>query len=298
MNKKKIVIIGSSGFVGSHLAHFFINDDFFITQITNRSVGTNELYFDFQNPISWNNIVESQPDIIIDASGYGVVKTQVNVDLLYKINYLTKRDLIDYLFAQLPNVFWIQIGTAFEYSLEISSLTEESPCFPKTHYGISKCLFTNYLKEVIQERYCVVRPFGMFGEKEDITKFFPMLIMAQKTKTKVELSHGMQYRDYFYVKDLAYFLGYLIKNNSLKKLENQIVNVGSGKPMSLKKISEFIARSIPDFNGDYWNWGALPQRTNENDIFFNASTKAFLLGLNLTPLEDAFQSTVHHYFNS
>mgnify|MGYP001806728111 CR=1 FL=1 len=191
----KVLILGANGFVGKNIASVFHKEGKIELFRTSREPKYTEVYFDLLQKASWSSIIDINPDFIIDASGYGVVKNQTDLDSLYKVNYLLKREFIDYIFQKLPNVFWIQIGTAFEYSLEEEGLTEESGCFPKTHYGISKLLFSIYLKEVVKERFSIIRPFAMFGEGEDISKFFPMLIYAQKKGVKVDLSDGSQYRD-------------------------------------------------------------------------------------------------------
>ncbi len=293
----KVLILGANGFVGKNIASVFHNEGKIALFRTSRAPKSTEVYFDLLQKASWSTIIDINPDFIIDASGYGVVKNQTDLDTLYKVNYLLKREFIDYLFQELPNVFWIQIGTAFEYSLEEEGLTEESGCFPKTHYGISKLLFSAYLKDVLKERFAIIRPFGMFGEGEDISKFFPMLFDAQKNKVKVDLSDGSQYRDYFYVRDLGSFLLDLILNKNIYRADQQVINIGSGRPKTLKELSEVASFHIPNYDPSLWNWGVIPQRLGESKKFYNASDRALQYGFRLTSLENAFQSTIHHYFN-
>lgn len=293
----KVLILGANGFVGKNICNVFHNERTITLFNTSRTPKSTELYFDLLQTSSWSSIIAINPDFIIDASGYGVVKNQTDLETLYKVNYLGKREFIDYVYRELPNVFWIQVGTAFEYNLEEAGLTEESSCFPKTHYGISKLLFSSYLKEVLKERFIIIRPFGMFGEGEDISKFFPMLFNAQKNKIKVDLSDGSQYRDYFYVRDLGIFLLEMILNGNIYRAERQVINVGSGTPKTLRELSEVAAVHIPGHDPSLWNWGVIPQRFGESKKFYNASDKALQFGFKPTSLERAFQSTIHHYFN-
>lgn len=297
MIKTKVLVLGANGFVGKNIVQVLEGQESLEVFKTSRFPSQSQISFDILKTSDWKGIVNLKPDIIIDASGYGVVKNQTDLDTLYKVNYLGKRDFVTYIYKELPDMFWIQMGTAFEYSLEEESLTEQSNCFPKTHYGISKSLFTTFLREVINERFVIIRPFGMFGEGEDISKFFPMLINSQRTKVKIDLSDGSQYRDYFYVRDLATFILDIILNKSIYNLEKEIINVGSGEPKSLRELSEIAAKSIPNYESTLWNWGTIPQRLGENSKFYNASEKAFQLGFRLTPLKEAFQHTINHYFN-
>lgn len=301
MQNNTIIVLGAGGFVGKNIFTVISEDEKFNIIPTYRTfLGSkkNILLFDLLDKSTWQNLVKESPIVIIDATGYGVVKHQIDLQQIYDINYLYKRDLINFLFDKLPDVFWLQIGTAFEYSLETEKLDEQSPCFPTTHYGISKLLFTQYLQNIIKERFCVLRPFGMFGVGEDMSKFFPMLICAQKNKQIIDLSSGMQQRDYLFVQDLGKFIKRLLMENRLKELESQIINIGSGEPLSIKELSQSLMTQIPNFDSRLWNWGAIPQRTNESDVFFNASYKAIKLGLELTPRETAFKEIVNYYYFS
>lgn len=297
MRMTSVVILGAHGFVGKNIVDTLQKDPFIKLFATARNASSGELFFDLLNKNSWENVIDLQPDVVIDASGYGVVKNQIDLSLLYQINYLQKRAFVDRLFHESPGTFWIQIGTAFEYSLEGESLTENSPCFPRTHYGISKNLFSSYLTNTYQKKYCILRPFGMFGEREDLSKLFPFLILAQKNQQKVALSDGNQSRDYIYVKDLAHFILSGVRNEQLSKWESQIINVGSGKPKTIRELSNTLAAHIPDFNAELWDWGTIQQRSDENPIFYNASSTAYQLGLVCSDLDDAFQNTVNYYYN-
>lgn len=296
MNKVRTLILGSTGFVGQSLVRVFQASSALEVICTSRNPKGNQVHFDIEAPSSWQNVIDASPDVIIDASGYGVVKNQTDLGLLYGINYLKKRDFLDHALKNLPSVFWIQIGTAFEYSLEKEKLDEVSPCFPKNHYGISKMLFSSYLQSLADKRYSILRPFGMFGEGEDVSKFFPLLISAQKNQRKMDLSDGRQYRDYFYVDDLSSFILKKIADHQLHEIEGQVINLGSGIARQLKEISNELAAEIPNFDPSLWNWGALPQRSDENSIFYNSSDKAVNLGFLQTDLSEAFKKTVNYYY--
>jgi nucleoside-diphosphate-sugar epimerase len=297
MTKTKVMILGAKGFVGKNLANSFKNDGSFdLYQTTSRPDKT-FTYVDILKPESWEILLAIEPNIIIDATGYGVVKYQSDLSQLYNTNYLEKRVFFEFVYLKLPSTYWIQIGTAFEYSLEQENLTEDSLCFPRTHYGISKLLFSNYLQGAFNERFTILRPFGMFGEGEDISKFFPLLIQAQKQKKRIDLTDGSQIRDYFYINDLCDFILGIIASGQLKELEGQIINVGSGVPKTIREFSSVLANEITDFDPTFWNWGAIGQRQGENNIFYNASTKAKRLGLRITALNEAFRYTVNYYYN-
>lgn len=294
---KSVAIIGATGFVGQHLVAEFSKQRNLSVHFFGSKSEANRTVVDITSEITWHHLVKLKPDILIDASGYGIVKTQSDLTSMYAINYIKKAKFATFIFKNLPHLFWVQIGTAFEYGLDQTAITEESYCLPETHYGISKLMFSTFLKEKIRERYCIMRPFAMFGEWEDHTKLIPLLIRTQKQQNPVALSDGKQYRDYFYVNDLASFLLKLILNGRLQELESEVINIGSGIPRTIREISQTIATRLPNFDEKLWGWGQIPQRTGEPPKFYNASEKARQNGFTCTPLETALIKTIAHYIN-
>jgi nucleoside-diphosphate-sugar epimerase len=294
---RKVLLIGGTGFVGRHIKEALANEVLLVETTRQAEAATEHvLHFDFAHPATWQNVLALAPDVIINSAGYGVVKEQTNVDIMYDVNYRLPVRLISLLQTQSQLPFWLQVGTAFEYDLEEQQLTENSPCVPLTHYGISKLLCSAFLQSSKNRLpFLIVRPFAMFGPHESASKLLPYLLLAQRNKQAIALSDGEQQRDYFYVKDLAVFLKQLVQGN-LAELTGKVFNVGRGMPVSLKTLAAELSEFVPGFEPARWQWGALPQRDNENKVFFNASAVAASYGLQLTPLSKAFQETITYYF--
>jgi UDP-glucose 4-epimerase len=296
---RKVLLIGSTGFVGRHIQEA-LADAVSLTVTTRRAdeAVAQTIRFDLAQPGSWPQLLALAPDVIINAAGYGVVKEQTNVDTMYDVNYRLPVQLVTYLQDHGQRPFWLQVGTAFEYDLSEQHLTEQSPCVPLTHYGMSKYLCSAFLQSNKNRLpFLLVRPFAMFGPYESASKLLPYLLTAQRTEQAIALSDGEQQRDYFYVKDLAAFLKQLILENAdLAALTGKVFNVGRGVPLSLKALAMGLSAFIPGFEPARWQWGQLSQRANENAVFYNASAAAVTYGLRLTPLSNAFQETVAYYF--
>lgn len=296
---RKILLIGSTGFVGRHIAEALVEEVvLFVTTRQLEQATTTVIYFDFAVPQSWASIIALAPDIIINAAGYGVVKKQTNIEDTYDFNYRLPSRLVCYLQEQGFTPFWLQIGTAFEYDLEEQQLIEESNCLPLTHYGMSKYLCSHFLLSSKNRLpFLILRPFAMFGPYENASKLVPYLLTAQKTKKAIPLSNGEQERDYFYVKDLARFIAGPVVQH-LSTIQGRILNLGSGQPQSLKKLASELSAFIPAFDASLWQWGQIPQRDNENPIFHNASTQATTFDFQLTSSAEAFRETVAYYFQA
>lgn len=293
----KILILGSTGFVGRNLVDG-LSLHYQIYKASRNPTDSSFIYFDLHNTNSWKSIVELSPDLIINSAAYGVIKHEKDFELMYSINYLQIADFYDFLMASQVNPFWIQLGTAFEYDLTLTGgITEETNCLPKTHYGISKLMFSNFLqKKASVGSYSIFRPFGMFGKYEDESKFFPMLIKAQQNKQGIKLSEGVQERDYIFINDLADFIQLLVERKHLNQLP-PVLNIGAGETQSLREYASLLATTISHYDPSLWQWGSIEFRTNESLRFYNSSELSLTVGFKKSDLKEAFSKTTLHYYS-
>lgn len=293
----KVVILGAEGFVGKNLFEdlaktFSIHGS---TRKTDLPAQPNTFYFDLVNHDTWEVLLSINPDVIINCIGYGVVKNQTDVKQMIDVNYLSTVRLYEYIGKNLPAAYLVHIGTAFEYDLQQNQLTEESRCTPLTYYGLSKYMASNYLLQSQHIKvYSIIRPFNMFGPYEHVSKIIPTLITAQRLKTPVQLSEGLQKRDYVFVKDLSTLVIALINDPSVRQ---HVINAGSGRLFSLRELAEEIAQHIPQFETGLWQWGKLLYREGESASFYNNSQVSANCGMLLTDYEKAFSITINHYWN-
>lgn len=292
----KILILGATGFIGRNLLEYFEKMKYDIGGTSKGKNGGKSLFFfDLCAEDSWENVLDYKPDIIIDAIGYGVIKQESDLDMMFKINYLLKKKLYQFIRPSMKNLLWVELGTAFEYDIEIyPRINEYTHCHPSTYYGISKLQFSRFLLETNSEHVLLVRPFGIFGKYESSSKIIPALILAQKNKTVIKLSSGTQKRDYIHVSDLCKFIALLISFDSQNL--PKVINVGSGQPIMINAFAKELAKTIPDFDSVYWKWGSIPDRSNEGSLFYNASSLANSFGFTQMNLQQALKDTVHYYY--
>lgn len=291
-----ILLLGSSGFVGKNLSEALSNN-YNVNNTQRIDPINNVVYFDLEKRDTWKNLLTVNYDVIINSIGYGVVKAENDLNKLFQINYILPMQLREYLIIQKPDLFWIQIGTAFEYSLTNEEISENSKTNPLTFYGISKLMMSSYLNSSANDNFLILRPFAMFGKYEEKTKIIPALINAQKKKQTIDLSTGIQERDYFFVEDLTRFLDKLLEKG-IDQYKRELINVGSRIPINLLELANQLASKSPDYSEEVWNWGKLPLREGESKRFFNASSKCFELGFELTPLDVALTYTINHYWQN
>ncbi len=296
---EKILLLGSGGFVGKNVAS--VLEKYYPLIATGRNkagLNGNEIWFDITVEDSWHVIKQTAPSLVINCIGYGVVKNENDTNRTFEINYYKTASFYNFLSAELPHCKLIHIGTAFEYDLSSEALTESSPLLPMSCYGISKLMASQYLlQKKLNNPFVILRPFNMYGLYESSSKIVPYLILSQKNKNMVDLSNGEQYRDYFHVGDLGYFILNLLQQYDFEKLP-KCINVGSGKTTSIKDLAVALSFCLPTYDPSLWNWGAVAQRKDESNIFYNASTLAAELGFKTPAAEQNLLTTIQYYWNT
>ncbi len=130
------------------------------------------------------------------------------------------------------------IGTCFEYGHRWGSLHEElAPC-PHTPYGFAKDTLRRQL-EYLQSHYhfnlTCSRLFYLYGEGQAERSLFPQLEQACRRGERIfNMSGGEQLRDYLPVSEAAS----LIVALALKQQNIGLINICSGRPISVRKLVE------------------------------------------------------------
>jgi len=99
-------------------------------------------------------------------------------------------------------------GSCFEYG-EGLLLREDAPLRPVSEYGTSKAA-AHLLAETFYRRYGLpivhVRPFTVYGPYEPVHRLIPSTIIKALNGGKIELTEGMQTRDFIFVDDVIEML--------------------------------------------------------------------------------------------
>ena len=276
----KVAILGSDGFVGKNLFEdlYKVFDTYGSSRRIESLTNDKVFFFDLKQSDTWSNLIELQPDVLVNCIVSGAIKNGDDVKEAIDFNYILTQKFYEYIKDQLRNVYLIHFGTAFEYDLYVASLTEETLCLPKTYYGISKYLISKFILESEAiKNFTIIRPFNLFGPYDQESKILPYLISCQKQKVQAILSGGEQKRDYLFVKDLSNLIIALINKEQNRK--NRIINAGSGKIYSIREIANVLACKLPEFDSTLWQWGKLPYREGESSSFYNGSNRAKQCGI-------------------
>jgi nucleoside-diphosphate-sugar epimerase len=133
---------------------------------------------------------------------------------------------------------WLVAGTSFEYAPSASPLREDSPTGPRTQYARCKLQLFQALQQLDVELVWP-RLFYLYGPGEDARRFVPTVINALLDGRTAPLTTGDEVRDYLHVEDVAR----AVCTVATSHLTN-VVNVGSGQPVSVREVATQIAGVI------------------------------------------------------
>ena len=271
--KKKILILGGSGFLGQNLlANLIKLKKFKITSVSKKSIKNskkiNYISCNINNYQKFKNKLKNEKfDFVINFSGNINHRDRKET---FDAHYHCLKNIVKYIKLTKSGVL-IQAGSSLEYGRNKSPQNEKKVCKPLSAYGEAKLLSSKFIIKNLND-YIILRPYQIYGPHQKKNRLIPFTIDSCHKNLKFNCTQGSQERDFLYVDD---FIDLVIKILKLKKVDFGIFNVGTGKPIKVKKviltIVKKIKKGIPLF-------GKLKMRKEEkNSLYPNISKtrKAF-----------------------
>ena len=240
---KKVIVTGINGLIGQYIAEPLKDLGFEVYGIGRKNFKTDKFNY---KKCDINNSLETK-------SLFKEIKPQYLIHLAWDTNkgYLESDDNFDLVASSINMLKYFRenggkkalfTGTCFEYKFKDYPIKEEDELKPNTIYA--KC--KNYLRE-ISELYCDknnidfcwARIFYTYGKNENNKRLFPQIINGLKNNQKVSINHSHLKRDYIFAGDVAKAIS-LVLNSKF----NGIINICSGKSISLENIAITIAKKL------------------------------------------------------
>ena len=134
------------------------------------------------------------------------------------------------------------VGSCFEYDFEPGWLHEDGPVRPQSLYAAAK-LSTRLLGEQAARLHSIeftwARLFYLYGPGEDPRRLVPQVIHSLLRGEPVQLTRGVQVRDFLHVDDVASALVTLASSDV-----TGVVNVGSGQPVTVRQVVAELERIV------------------------------------------------------
>ena len=273
-SKNNILIVGGTGFIGYHLAKRCLKLNWNVTSIsTKRPIhkrylkNVNYIVSDITKKKKLNYLIKKNFNFVVNLGGY---VDHINKKKTYNTHFLGLKNLVE-IFNKKNITSFVQAGSSAEYGDTKSPHSESSNCNSKLIYGKSKLLASNYLM-MMYKKYkfpvTVLRFYQVFGHKQDLNRFIPILIKACINNEKFPCSNGTQLRDFLYIDDA---IDAILKSLKNIKAHGKIINIGMGKPIMLKKIIKFVRKKA---KGGKPQFGKIKLRVDEPKVIFPKLSKA------------------------
>lgn len=298
--KKKLLVIGGTGFLGSHVCREAIKKNYRVISVSTKKTKFNlikkvkYIKCDISNSTTIKRKLNFEVDYIINFGGY---VDHSDKNKTYQSHFKGCKNLIDFYQKKKIKKF-IQIGSSLEYGKTKSPHKEKTMTkkviLLKSIYAKSKLLSTNYCMNAFKKNFfpvIVLRPYLVYGPGQKIDRLIPFIISKSLTNKTFPCSSGVQLRNFLFVED---FVKAIFKTLTKKNVNGEIINIGSNNNLKVKKVILMIK--------DYLNsgkpmFGKIKLRKDESIKYYPSIKKAKNL-INWKPLiqfEKGLIQTIKYY---
>jgi len=201
---------------------------------------------------------------VLNSGGY---VDHTNKKKILESHYLGCKNLAE-IFLRKKIKKFLQIGSSVEYGYHKSPHNENYKVNSKSlksNYGIAKLKSTIFLQKLYKKfkfPVVILRPYICFGPHQSINRFIPIIIKNCLQDASFPCSHGKQFRDFIFIDDLVDIIYKCLNKDNI---EGEIFNIGTGKPLKIKKIIETIKKLT---QGGKPKYGKVKLRKDELKIFY------------------------------
>jgi nucleoside-diphosphate-sugar epimerase len=259
----KILVTGSTGFVGKNLVTRLIREDHEILELTRSIKKSKELFGNKTIKLKITDlkfklkIVEFNPEIVIHLASYLTSSDKFeDATKLIEVNISFLSKVLDAVSKTSLKLF-INTGTFAEYFKGDGNLE------PAYFYAATKTAsraFVDYYATTYNFKQCTVVPYTIYGGKDSQKKIIDIIYDSIDSKQPIDLSPGEQVLDFIHVEDVVEF--YVTLVNKLDTLDYKTnFQLGTGKGTTLKELAILIENVIG--KKTKINWGGKKYRSSD-----------------------------------
>lgn len=255
MNKKRAVVTGGAGFIGSHLVDRLIAENYEVMIVDNLSTGLREninpnAKFEEVDIISDEfdkAFADFKPDLVCHLAAQANVRlsledplfdTRVNAQGTLKVLEACRKN-------DTGKIIFSSTGGAIYGEPESIPCDETHPCLPLSLYGANKLVAELYLqvyKSSYDLDYTIVRFANVYGPRQNphgeagVVAIFSELLLTGKDATI--FGDGKKTRDYVHVNDVVDAIAKCFEAG-----DGEIFNIGMGVETSDQQVFDEIAKA-------------------------------------------------------
>ena len=278
-DKNRLLLIGGTGFIGTHIAKKGISLGFEVSIISKNSKPNLEKI----NGVEYFNI---------NINDHAELSHQINNKIFHYVinlcgyidhsNYFNNGEkVIDDHFNGIRNIVncinrtnlitFIQVGSSDEYGNNPAPQGENLRELPISPYSFAKTASTHFLQMLyLTENFpsVILRPFLVYGPGQGRSRFIPQIINGCLENSDFSVSQGEQLRDFCFIDDIVNAV-FLSLNNS--NLYGEVINIASGEAVSIKEVVVLIQKIIGAGSPKF---GQISYRAGENMALYADTSKA------------------------
>jgi UDP-glucuronate 4-epimerase len=261
----KILITGSSGFIGFHLTKALLdqghevvgidnhNDYYDISLKEHRNDMLNSENFKFYlQDINEISIPDSKFDLAINLAAQAGVRVGSDKEYLYELsNTLGFQSFCNFCnFNQIKKVIYASSSSVYCDSHTKLFSEEKTRLNPKSKYGISKLqneMFATDFSKSMKMSFIGLRFFSVYGPLGRPDMAYYLFTDAIKKKKTIHLNNrGRMSRDMTYIDDIVAGIQGAIRTISRKDafFQNEIFNLGNNYPISTLNLLDYLQKRL------------------------------------------------------
>lgn len=264
------LIIGSKGFIGSHLLEYYKTNNIPVLGCDVVTSYDEEHYIQIDATNSnYHSLFEKYAvTVCVNCSGAASVPLSLENPLKdFNLNTVNVFKILDAIRIYQPSCKFINLSSAAVYgNPTVLPIKENSPFSPVSPYGFHKMQSEQICKEFYEFysiQTCTLRIFSAYGEGLKKQLFWDLYQKFLENDTVELFGTGNETRDFIYIDDIVQAINCVINNGIFK---GESINVANGEELSIHYIStlfnsEFgLSKNIVFNNkikvGDPLNWKA------------------------------------------
>jgi dTDP-glucose 4,6-dehydratase/UDP-glucose 4-epimerase len=249
----KILIVGSKGFIGTHVLNHFKDRGFSVYGADIVVDYTLDNYFLVDSvKTGFKEIFENESfDLCINCSGAASVPASLKSPLRdFRLNTNNVFEILEAIRKHNPSCKFINLSSAAVYgNPESLPIKESQPNKPVSPYGMHKF----YSEQICYEfhrffglKTISLRIFSAYGEGLRKQLFWDLFQKSLKAQTIELFGTGKESRDFIYIKDLVCLIEKVAEKASF---DGEAINAASGIEKSIKDaVDTFILLWNPQIN--------------------------------------------------